>query len=103
MNAAGHNTQTNSLEIAGYATNHGAVATSTRDAAVREANKAGASFGDIATEGRLSHRPSSGPSSRLPDDHRLPRNYPQLRVVGTSPLNWLPPEYREGLPEPCRA
>jgi len=48
-------TQTNMLKLVRYAARNADVATSKRDAAIREAHKAGASLRDIANESEISH------------------------------------------------
>ncbi|HEX9684179.1 MAG TPA: hypothetical protein VGA13_13945 [Acidimicrobiales bacterium] len=48
-------TQTNLLKLVRYAAENADVATSKRDAAVREARRAGASLRDIAAESGISH------------------------------------------------
>lgn len=48
-------TQTNMLKLVRYAAKNAGVATSKRDAAIREAHKAGASLRDIAKESEISH------------------------------------------------
>ena len=48
-------TQTNLLKLVRYAAYKAGVATSKRDAAIREAHRAGASLRDIATESGMSH------------------------------------------------
>jgi DNA-binding NarL/FixJ family response regulator len=48
-------TQTNLLKLVRYAAKNADVATSKRDAAIREAHNAGASLRDIATECEISH------------------------------------------------
>lgn len=48
-------TQTNLLKLVRYAARKAGVATSKRDAAIREAYRAGASLRDIATESGMSH------------------------------------------------
>lgn len=48
-------TQTNLQKLVRYATKSADVATSKRDAAIREAHRAGASLRDIANESEISH------------------------------------------------
>lgn len=48
-------TQTNLLKLVRYAAKNADVATSKRDAAIREAHHAGASLRDIANESEISH------------------------------------------------
>lgn len=48
-------TQTNLLKLVRYAAKNADVATSKRDAAIREAHIAGASLRDIAHESEISH------------------------------------------------
>lgn len=48
-------TQTNLLKLVRYAARSADVASSKRDAAIREAHRAGASLRDIAAESGLSH------------------------------------------------
>jgi DNA-binding NarL/FixJ family response regulator len=51
----GEATQTNMLKLVRYAAKNADVATSKRDAAIREAHHAGASLRDIARECEISH------------------------------------------------
>lgn len=48
-------TQTNLLKLVRYAAKNADVAASKRDAAIREARRAGASLRDIASESGISH------------------------------------------------
>lgn len=48
-------TQTNMLKLVRYAAENAAVATTKRDAAIREAHRAGASLREIAAESGISH------------------------------------------------
>lgn len=48
-------TQTNLLKLVRYSATSADVATTKRDAAIREAHRAGASLRDIATESGISH------------------------------------------------
>jgi len=48
-------TQTNLLKLVRYAAKNAGVATSKRDAAIREAHRAGASLREIAAESGISH------------------------------------------------
>lgn len=48
-------TRTNLLKLVRYAAENAGVATSKRDAAIREAHRAGASLRDIAAQSRISH------------------------------------------------
>ena len=48
-------TQTHMLKLVRYAARNAGVATSKRDAAIREAHRAGASLRNIAAESGLSH------------------------------------------------
>ena len=48
-------TQTHLLKLVRYATRSAGVATTKRDAAIREAHRAGASLRDIAAESGMSH------------------------------------------------
>ena len=48
-------TQTRLLKLVHYAAHNAEVATSKRDAAIREAHRAGASLRDIAAQSRISH------------------------------------------------
>lgn len=48
-------TQTNLLKLVRYSAKSADVATTKRDAAIREAHRAGASLRDIATESGISH------------------------------------------------
>lgn len=47
--------RTSMLKLVRYAANHADVATSKRDAAIREAHRAGASLREIAAESGISH------------------------------------------------
>lgn len=55
MTTSTDDTQTHLLKLVSYAARKAGVATSKRDAAIREAHRAGASLRDIAGESRLSH------------------------------------------------
>lgn len=55
MTTAQDTTHTNLLKLVRYAAHNADVATSKRDAAIREAHRAGASLRDIATESGISH------------------------------------------------
>lgn len=48
-------TRTSLLKLVRYASEHASVSVSKRDAAVREAHRAGASLRDIAAESGMSH------------------------------------------------
>ena len=48
-------TQTNLLKLVRYAARHAGTAASKRNAAIREAHRAGASLRDIASESGMSH------------------------------------------------
>lgn len=48
-------TRTSMLKVVRYASRNADVATSKRDAAIREAHRAGASLREIATESGISH------------------------------------------------
>ena len=48
-------TPTSMLKLVRYASHNAGVATSKRDAAIREAHRAGASLREIATESGISH------------------------------------------------
>ena len=61
-------TQTNLLKLVRYAAENIGVATSKRDAAIREAYRAGASLRDIAAESRISHMSVKRIVDRTPDD-----------------------------------
>lgn len=52
---AGGSTQTNLLKLVRYAAKNADVATTKRDAAIREAHRAGASLREIAAESGISH------------------------------------------------
>lgn len=55
MTTSTDDTQAHLLELVGYAARSAGVATSKRDAAIREAHRAGASLRDIAAESGMSH------------------------------------------------
>ena len=55
MKTSTDDTQTNLLKLVRYAARSAGVAAGKRDAAIREAHRAGASLRDIATESGLSH------------------------------------------------
>ena len=55
MTARTDDTQTHLLKLVRYATHSADVATTKRDAAIREAHRAGASLRDIAAESGMSH------------------------------------------------
>ena len=53
--STGTSTPTSMLKLVRYAARNADVATSKRDAAIREAHRAGASLREIATESGISH------------------------------------------------
>ena len=55
MATSNGDTQTNLLRLVRYAARNAGTATNKRDAAIREAHRAGASLRDIATESGMSH------------------------------------------------
>lgn len=55
MTTSTDDTQTNLLKLVRYAARSAGVANTKRDAAIREAHRAGASLRDIAAESGLSH------------------------------------------------
>jgi hypothetical protein len=55
MPSVGDTTNTRLLRLVRYASRSAGVATSKRDAAIREAHRAGASLREIAAEASLSH------------------------------------------------
>lgn len=55
MTTSTDDTQTNLLKLVRYAARSAGVANSKRDAAIREAHRAGASLRDIAAESGMSH------------------------------------------------
>jgi DNA-binding NarL/FixJ family response regulator len=55
MTTAQETTHTNLLKLVRYAAHTADVATTKRDAAIREAHRAGASLRDIAAESGISH------------------------------------------------
>ena len=55
MTTSTGDTRTHLLMLVRYAARSADVATSKRDAAIREAHRAGASLRDIAAEGEMSH------------------------------------------------
>jgi hypothetical protein len=55
MTTTGDKTQTRLLKLVRYASRNAHVATSKRDAAIREAQRAGASLRDIAAASGISH------------------------------------------------
>lgn len=55
MPSANDRTNTRLLKLVRYASRNADVATSKRDAAIREAHRAGASLRDIAAESGISH------------------------------------------------
>lgn len=60
-------TQTNLLKLVRYASKNADVATSKRDAAIREAHRAGASLREIAAESGISHMSIKRIVERTPD------------------------------------
>jgi hypothetical protein len=55
MTTSTDDTQTNLLKLVRYAARHAGTAETKRDAAIREAHRAGASLRDIAAESGMSH------------------------------------------------
>ncbi len=66
MTTAQDATNTNLLKLVRYAARTADVATSKRDAAIREAHRAGASLRDIAAESGISHMTVKRIVERLP-------------------------------------
>lgn len=60
-------TQTNMLKLVRYAAKNADVATTKRDAAIREAHRAGASLREIAAESGVSHMSVKRIVERSPD------------------------------------
>lgn len=67
MTTAQDATNTNLLKLVRYAARNADVATSKRDAAIREAHRAGASLRDIAVESGISHMTVKRIIERTPD------------------------------------
>jgi len=67
MTTAQDATNTNLLKLVRYAARNADVATSKRDAAIREAHRAGASLRDIAAESGISHMTVKRIIERTPD------------------------------------
>jgi len=60
-------TQTHLLQLVHYAAHNADVATSKRDAAIREAHRAGASLRDVAAQSGISHMSIKRILERTPD------------------------------------
>lgn len=67
MTTAQDTTNTNLLKLVRYAARNADVATSKRDAAIREAHRAGASLRDIAAVSGISHMTVQRIIQRAPD------------------------------------
>jgi len=67
MTTSTDDTQTHLLKLVRYAARNAGVATGKRDAAIREAHRAGASLRDIAAESGMSHMTVKRIIERTPD------------------------------------